>query len=180
MVSAADKPAEADLLWEKNIVSWPISSNKQSVRPRVQVCRVYGSADMVGTECLIQIRIRAWCFCFCSSDLRYWPPCGSISDSMLVHWQLRLCKSSLAFSSPAQACTARSVCMPHRHVLVYAELFYAKKKVYAELCLLSPRRLVASQLVRFSRFFLFIYLCYSCEFIWHDWMNSHLYCFNGK
>ena len=25
MVSAADKPAEADLLWEKNIVPWLIS-----------------------------------------------------------------------------------------------------------------------------------------------------------
>ena len=29
MVSAADKPAETDLLWEKNIILWLISSSEQ-------------------------------------------------------------------------------------------------------------------------------------------------------
>jgi hypothetical protein len=36
MVSAADKPAEADLLWEKNIVPWLISQADKFKRDEIK------------------------------------------------------------------------------------------------------------------------------------------------
>ena len=75
-------------------------------------------------------------------------PCGSISDSMLVHWANGnpVCAShALAFSSPAQACTGR-----------FGSMHAARTGLCEAMPCVSSSD--AFQFVRFSLLALFAYL----------------------